>query len=320
MPVRRALLFGEELPLRGARRVAVCAGADVAIEPDPARLEAVAGDIAPDLVLFDLDHAGPATLKLLDAVRAAAPAARLVATAHPSPPPDVAELLGGDWFAHLLGKQSPWFMDELAVILAHAAGRSTFGLDRHLPWAAHIEQLEVTGSAGKAEVFDAIEALMGGMGVRGRLVQRLQAVADEMLMNAVYDAPVDRATGETLYASLPRTTPVDLPPDQRPTFSFGSDGRRFGMAIRDPFGALEPATLRRYIAKGLRRGDDQIDRKAGGAGLGLYLMFQSVNSMTLSLTPGRCTEMVGLVDIRGSYRDVLHSPKSFNVFVQGESG
>ena len=37
--------------------------------------------------------------------------------------------------------------------------------------------------------------------------------------------------------------------------------------------------------------------------------------MAVNLTPGRCREMVGLVDIRGSYRDVLHSPKSFNVFV-----
>ncbi len=307
--------FGEELRLRPARRVAICAGATVRIEADPARLVEAVNEYRPEIVLFDLDHGGPAALRLARDIVERAPAARIIALCHPSPPRDLAELLGEPWFDHLIGLESPWFMDELAATLAKLAGRPIHGLAPYLAWATRVIDIEVTGSADKERAFEAVEVYMQALGIRGRLVQRLQAVADEMLMNAVYDAPTDRATGEALHAARSRTEPVELALADRPTFRFGSDGQVFALSIQDPFGALTPGILRRYLAKGLRRGDDQIDRKAGGAGLGLYLMFDMLHSMCLNLTPGHRTELLGLVDIRGSYRDVVQAPKSLNLFV-----
>lgn len=317
----RLLLFGEELRLRASRRVAVCFGGEVTSEVDPARVVEQTRALKPAVVLFDLDHAGPDALGLADAIVAASPTSRIVALCHPSPPESISTLLDRPWFAHLLGLQSPWFMEELGATLTRLTGGPLFGLHRHLPWGTRILSTPVSSSQQKEALFERIEAYMADIGVRGRLVSRLHDVADEMLMNAVYDAPVDRATGAHPYAALPRTTRVDLPPDSRPTFSYGSDGRIFALSIADPFGGLTPEILKRYIAKGLRRGSDQIDRKAGGAGLGLYFLFQSLNSMTLYLQPGRRTEMVGLVDIRGSFRDVLKSPKALNIYVRdGEDG
>lgn len=313
----RVLVFGEELPLRPALRVAACQGAEVALEPDPARLLTRVEAFAPGLVLFHYDHAGPAALGL--ARRVAAQGSRVVLLAHGTPPPDIHDLLLEPWFHHVLGLDSPWFMEALGGTLARLAGADIFGLDTHLPWGTRLIALEIAGSDEKARVFDAIESFMADLGVRGRIVARLQAVADEMLMNAIYDAPLD-ARGTPKYATLPRTTRVDLLPQERPTLSFGSDGRTFGISIRDPFGALTAETLKRYIAKGLRRGADQIDRKQGGAGLGLYLLFDSLHTMVLNRAPGRQTEMLGLVDIRGSYRDVVEGARSFGCFERGSDG
>lgn len=312
----RVLLFGEELRLRAARRVAVCFGGDVTIEEDPGRVVARARAVDPDIVLFDLDHAGPAAMSLGGDVAGAAPRGRIVVLCHPSPPDEIEALLRAPWFDHLLGLESPWFMEELGATLARLHGEPLFGLHRHLPWGTRILSATVTSSDQKTALFDRIEAYMADIGVRGRLVRRLHDVADEMLMNAVYDAPIDRATGAHPYAALPRSTRVELPPGSRPVFSYGSDGRVFAMSITDPFGGLTADILKRYIAKGLRRGEDQIDRKAGGAGLGLYFLFASLNSLTLYLEPGERTEVVGLVDIRGSFRDVLQSPKALNIFVR----
>lgn len=315
----RILIFGEELRMRAARRVAVCSGAEVLLEEDPARIARVAEDTAPHVVLFDYDHAGPAAMLLTEQVVNAAPAARMVLLCHPSPPKMIGRLLRASWFEHLLGLESPWFMEELGATLAKLSGRAPFGLSSFLPWGSRVVSMTVESSQDKARIFGQIEAFMGAIGMRGRLVRRLHDIADEMLMNAVYDAPIDRRTGQHRYAALSRTTPVELDPQDRPTFSFGSDGRVFGIGISDPFGGLRPRTLKNYIAKGLRRGDDQIDKKAGGAGLGLYFLFQSLNSVSLNLHPGQRTEMLGLVDIRGSFRDVLRSPKSFNIFVVGDA-
>lgn len=90
----------------------------------------------------------------------------------------------------------------------------------------------------------------------------------------------------------------------------------FAISITDPFGGLTSEQFRRYIGKGLRRGADQIDDKAGGAGLGLYFLFERLNSLVLNVAPGRCTELIGLIDITGSFRAAVAAPKSLNVFVR----
>jgi len=315
----RILLFGEELRLRATRRVAVCFGGQVTLEEDPGRIVARAAGFDPHIVVFDLDHAGPAALSLAGQVAEASPGGVMVVVCHPSPPIGIEALLHAPWFGHMLGLESPWFMEELGATLARLSGEPLFGLHRHLPWGSRVLSTTVVSSEQKSALFDRIESYMGDIGVRGRLVRRLHDVADEMLMNAVYDAPIDRSTGAHVYAALPRTTRVDLPVGSRPVFSYGSDGKVFAIGITDPFGGLTPDILKRYIAKGLRRGADQIDDKAGGAGLGLYFLFQCLNSLTLYLDPGKRTEMVGLVDIRGSFRDVLQSPKALNIYVRPSS-
>ncbi|MCA9541306.1 MAG: hypothetical protein KC620_20535 [Myxococcales bacterium] len=312
----RILLFGEELRLRAARRVAVCSGGDVIIEEDPAHIADVASETQPDVVLFDIDHAGPAAMLLATQITGLAPRARMIVLAHPSPPDNIARLLKAPWFFHLLPLESPWFMEELQATLAKLSGFSVFGLGSYLPWGTRILSHTLTASDEKDAVFARIEAFMAAIGVRGRLVSRLHDIADEMVMNAVYDAPIDPYTGHHKYAERSRTERIELSRDEQPTLRFGSDGRVFGISITDPFGGLDPNILKKYIAKGLRRGTDQIDRKAGGAGLGLYFLFDSVNSLCLNLSPGVRTEMIGLIDIRGSFRDVQLSPKGFNIFIE----
>ncbi len=317
LPTPYAVAFGEELVLRAAMRVASCSGAGVVLQSDPARIVDAVAEARPTVVLFHWDHAGADGLNLARGIAGACPDAAIILLADPSPPQAIEALLGEPWFNHLLGLENPWFMGELGAVLAKLDGRPIFGLQTLLPWGARIVEVPITESDDKPEVFAGIERFMSNIGVRGRMVARLQAIADEMLMNAVYDAPVNRDSGSYRFAGLSRQEKVQLAEPDRPTFSYGSDGRTFGLSISDPFGGLTPETLKRYIAKGLRRGDDQIDSKAGGAGLGLFLLFTHLNSMTLHLWPGRRTEVVGLLDIRGSYRALVSAPKSFNVFVRG---
>ena len=306
--------------MRAALRAVACSGAAWRLEASADHLVEAAVETRPSVVLFHWQHAGPTAFHLAREVAEACPAAALLVLSDPSPPPEMEPLLGSEWFSHLLGLQSPWFMEELGAVLAKLDGRPLFGLRTVLPWGTHLVELQISSSEDKDEVFGRIEAFMGAMGIRGRLVARLQDVADEMLMNAVYDAPVDWDSGVNRFADLARQERVALDPEDRPTLSFGSDGRTFGISVSDPFGGLDPRVLKRYIAKGLRRGADQIDRKVGGAGLGLYLLFKSLNSMSLHLSPGRRTEVMGLVDIRGSYRALTQAPKSLNLLVREGRG
>jgi signal transduction histidine kinase len=99
---------------------------------------------------------------------------------------------------------------------------------------------------------------------------------------------------------------------------FGADGKRLALSVQDPFGSLDAAKVIDYLTKCFRRGDDQIDQKEGGAGLGLYLMYESLSHFVVNIHAGRRTELIGVVDITGSYREFARRSKSFNVFLEGE--
>ena len=309
-----ALLLGDALRLRAAQRVVVCAGGHARLEADPTKAVVRLGERPVTYLLVELSALGDAPLAGLRALQAAAPQTRVICLAAPSPPPCFPELLAEPWFQHLLALDSPWFMEELAATLRKSERGAVLGLACYLPWGAHISEVALTSSDDKAAALARVAEAMAGLGIGGRVMHRLQDIADEMIMNAIYDAPVD-ATGRPKYTHLSRQTPVSLEAAEQSTFTFGSDGRTFGLGVRDPFGALRLPVLKGYIAKGLRRGADQIDQKAGGAGLGLYLQFDFLGSMIVNLAPGRVTEFIGLLDIRGSFRDLATAPKSFNCFL-----
>src|SRR4029434_11166123 len=74
-------------------------------------------------------------------------------------------------------------------------------------------------------------------------------VADELISNALYDAPVD-AAGARRFHHLSRNLDVDLEPGEEIEVRLSSDGRRLGISVSDPFGSLLPATLQDYLGKG----------------------------------------------------------------------
>src|SRR5262249_2208896 len=148
----------------------------------------------------------------------------------------------------------------------------------------------------------------GQTGIQSRLVELFCVVAEELITNALYDAPVDAARRHR-FAHLPRTEAVALGKDEGISVSLCCDGRRLGIAVADPFGSLTPSKVLEYLSKCFQRGERQVDRKEGGAGLGLYYTLESLSHFIINIQPGRRTETIGLLDIRVSYKDFVTQNK-----------
>src|SRR5205807_897876 len=78
-------------------------------------------------------------------------------------------------------------------------------------------------------------------------------INEEMMMNAIYDAPV-AAKVPRLVDKL-RTSGIALEPAEYAELSYAFDGKVLGLAITDPFGTLERNTFFTYIKKVLKRND-----------------------------------------------------------------
>lgn len=196
---------------------------------------------------------------------------------------------------------------ELGAALDATVCGPRFGLSRHgTPGAARLE--EALGSSHEREaVLDRIAAFLAERGVRRRLAAAVIDGAEELITNALYDAPTDD-DGRRIYAEIDRRHAVFLGADARPRIGVAVDAHEVVVAVEDPHGSLEVGVVRRFLAKGLRAGPDQIDDKLGGAGLGFARVYAMSDRMAVHVERGARSEVSFALALGGARRDMAARP------------
>jgi hypothetical protein len=207
-------------------------------------------------------------------------------------------------------------VSDLLVTVQKIRHGDIFGIEKYFVWGVEPRLLRVTASSQKQAALGAIVEYASSIGIAPRLRAAIRTVADEFLTNAIYNGPVS-VDGKPRFAARARTEPVQLAPEEEIEVRFCCDGRRFGISTCDPFGSLAPSRIQDYLARGFRRGSDQLLEDTGGAGIGFFQILDSLSHFVVDVDPGKKTEMIGLLDVSGGYRNFAESGKSFNIFVQG---
>lgn len=166
-----------------------------------------------------------------------------------------------------------------------------------------IEERVIGGSADKDDALAALLADAARFGLSDEKVRRIETAADELMLNAVYDAPRDER-GRPLYADMDRRTPVVLAAQAQARARWGCDGRTFVVSVADRFGALQRATVGAHIQRLLDARSPRLGRSGvtGGAGLGLVLTYSAANQLALQVVRGRFTEATAALHVAGSNR------------------
>jgi hypothetical protein len=201
-------------------------------------------------------------------------------------------------------------MTLLSAMATRVLAGDIFGLEKHIPWGAQIHSFLVGDYQEKSLCISQISEFCEGMSVRRKYRESIEQCLDEMLMNALYDAPVDEQ-GRPIFSEIPTKTRISLRVEQKVVVQYVCDGKQFAIAVRDAFGTLERSTVLRYLHKCLHN-EQQIDRKVSGAGLGLYIITNSSTGVFFNVLPGVATEAVCTFD--------LETPKvqleSFGFFIE----
>jgi hypothetical protein len=141
-----------------------------------------------------------------------------------------------------------------------------------------------------------MEQDLQSFGIRGPLLRRCALVAEELLMNAIYDAPTD-AAGKALYNHIDRSQPVELKENERALFQYGCDGTIIGLSILDPFGALSKETLLKHIERCTQNIQQTDAEKKGGGGYGLFQILKSSSLVIFNIQPQVKTEVIALFNL-----------------------
>ena len=193
---------------------------------------------------------------------------------------------------------------DLGITSQKLASGDLFGLEKYLAPGARVAERVVMTDGERRAAIGEVGTWAEATGARRPLVHRLANVVDELLMNALFDAPG-----------------VDTPArDRRAVLRFGGDDRALAVSVTDLFGSLS----QRDVIDNIRRARSERGRPQAatqtqrGAGLGLYFILANVASLIVNIDPGHRTEVVCLFDlVRRDLRPAIpRGVRSLHVFAQ----
>lgn len=175
------------------------------------------------------------------------------------------------------------------------AGPNIFGIEKYLNLGAEIHEYPIKKSSERAALREQMAADFSKMGIRKSVIDTVNTVLEELLMNAIYDAPID-AVGRPIYNHLPRTHEVELRPHEQGRFRYACDGEHIAISVEDPFGALTAKTTLKYLEKsygGESVNDSQeMAGHKGGAGRGLHQIIENSHLVVFNISPRQRTEVI----------------------------
>jgi hypothetical protein len=195
---------------------------------------------------------------------------------------------------------------ELGITSEKLVSGDLFGLEKYLAQGAAVAERVVRDDAEKRAAIAQVVAWAEAVGARRPVIHRLASVVDELLMNALHDAPRE-SRPVIMFGADPR----------RAVLRWGCDDQLLAVSVSDGFGALR----QRDVIDHVRRARDERGRPnpattdESGAGLGLYLVLANVASLIVNVDPGRQTEVVCLFDLaRRERRAIAGGARSLHVF------
>lgn len=204
---------------------------------------------------------------------------------------------------------------ELVITTVKLVRNDIFGLEKYLAWGVMVHEKDIGGYTDKRGVLLEIAEYAKEAGARRQAVARIESVADELLMNALYDAPAVRygvraRIGERARAGL---GPLG---NEHAKVRYACDGRYFALSVRDNYGELTKEAILDNLARArAERGSPRIASGEGeGAGLGLYFILSAVTRFIANIQPGVATEVVCLFDIKATGRESDACARSLHIF------
>jgi hypothetical protein len=169
-----------------------------------------------------------------------------------------------------------------------------FGIEKYVPEGTPVHYVRLRDFEGRGKAIDTVLEFAAASNMRRQVRNAIGSVCEELLMNALYDAPVDDK-GNQIFAEVDPHERTAVKSPRPVSIRYAATESQFAVAIRDRFGRLAKNTILAYINKCLTS-PTQIDRKTYGAGLGLYLVANAAASYIVNVAYGIATEVVCTFD------------------------
>ncbi len=220
----------------------------------------------------------------------------------------VPKILGMGAVTNLLVHPMPVLAEELTITALKLIRNDVFGAEKYFLWGTDLQSITLTRGSQRPDIVAQLSEQVRARGQSARVASMAMLVADELLSNAVHNAPVN-VQGEHYRRELPRAEEIELDGRHEVRLRWGCDARYLAIEVSDQFGSLDRDTILRSLAK------NDVREHGSGAGMGVALAYRSCDHLVFNLAPGKRTEIIALIDVRHPPTERL-AASSYNVFVE----
>ena len=307
-PASILIVHSDRKTQRTVQRILGVTGFRVDVADDLEQAIRLLAHSRPVLVVFDGSLASPA--QLVDTATAIGTEACMTLLG-PASADRIPAILGLGAVTNLLVHQMPILAEELVITAQKLIRRDLFGVEKYLLWGTQLTEITLTRGSQRPDLVAQLADQVRSLGQSARVGLMAMLVADELLSNAVHNAPRD-ADGAHYRRDLLRSEELELDERHQVRLRWGCDARYLAIEVTDRFGSLDRDTILASLAK------NDVRESGGGAGMGIALAYRSCDHLVFNLAPGVRTEIIALIDVR--YPPTERTPaSSYNVFVERSS-
>lgn len=229
---------------------------------------------------------------------------------------EVVSLLRDNPMDHVIADAQQMDEGELVVTSSKLLSGDIFGLEKYLSWGVKVHEQSIHTYEQKRLALLTVSQHAKQVGARRAVIAKIESVTDELLMNALYDAPAVRS-GASRADRVAKSADATIPSEEAAALRYACDGRYFAVSVQDNYGELHKEAILDHLtrARAERGRPKAMDNDSGGgAGLGLYFILSSVTRFVANIEPGERTEVVCLFDLRQTGREAESYARSLHIF------
>lgn len=224
----------------------------------------------------------------------------------PADSPAVEALLAAGWW-HVVAHPMPLLGEELLATVQKLLRNDVFGLEKYIAWGAEVRSYTLSDARDRDDVVATLASDVIAVGLPDRVGPLVSVIADELIANALYVAPLDERK-QRYRVNDPRDRSRPLRGRDVVTVRWATDARYLALEVRDRWGSLDPLA----VASGLSNGKSV--KTSTDSGMGLALAYACCTQLVVDLERDVMTEMIALLDMRYKLTELGRSA-SFHTFV-----
>lgn len=211
---------------------------------------------------------------------------------------------------------SPSIAKLYARTIHNGLTQQYLNLEGFFPAHSIVQTSRFTDTSQKQEAVEKLRETLLSKGMKNRIMMLAANAADELLMNAMFDAPVDK-DGKHIYSCLSRNTKMHFDGGHRVEMKAGILGSCLGISVVDSVGSFDSSKTMGHILRSYVDKAYVLDENIAGAGLGLSILLRSGGSLLFASERGVKTEATVFYNLTESYVEFRDQSRFVSIRMPG---